>query len=130
MVYAEGTVSAYNNMREVVGGLILQTSAADRRFDGERYAEFTVTHGCEVFLFRANDDYLSRDLGWVERDGYELDPLVKMQLRAGVGEGERYFRIIGDQSWRVENSSWVEQPDQEGFEILSGRPLTLNHMSW
>jgi hypothetical protein len=92
MVYAEGITSAYNNMREVVGGLLLQASTQDRTYDGEKYAEFTATHGCEVFIFRSNDDYLSRTLGWMQRDGYVLDPLVKMQLRSGVGEGERYFR--------------------------------------
>ena len=57
------------------------------------YGQVTVTHPCEVFLFRANDDYESRPLEWVERDGYELDPLVKMRLRADAEvEGGRYFR--------------------------------------
>ena len=121
LIYAEGTTSAFNNMREVVGGLVLQASTLDRTYDGEQYAEFTVSHGCEVFVFRGNDDYLSRKLGWMERDGFVLDPLVKMQLRDGVGEGERFFRGVRRS---MMTGGLLEMGGnnnlQEGFEIPIG----------
>jgi hypothetical protein len=92
LVYAEGTTSAYNNFREAYGGLLFQTSSEDRTFSGEQYAEFQLTHGADIFLFRSNDDYSTRNLSWVIRDNYVLDPLMKMQLRSSIGDNGRIFR--------------------------------------
>ena len=92
MVYAEGITSAYNNFREASGGLLFQTSTEDRSFKGEKYAQFQLTHGAEIFLFRSDDDYQSRNLTWVLRDNYVLDPLIKMQFRSAIGANGRIFR--------------------------------------
>jgi hypothetical protein len=92
LVYAEGITSAYNNFREAFGGILLQISVEDRGLKEQEYAQFQLTHGAEVFLFRSADDYSSRNLSWIIRDGYVLDPLVKMQIRSAIGQNGRIFR--------------------------------------
>ena len=92
LIFAEGITSAFNNFRQALGGLLLQTSTEDRSFKGEKYAQFQITHGADIFLFRSNDDYNARNLTWIARDNYTLDPLLKMQIRSAVGENGRIFR--------------------------------------
>ena len=132
LVYAEGITSAYNNFREAYGGIMFQTSTEDRSFTGNQYAQFQLTHGADIFLFRSDDDYSSRNLSWILRDKYVLDPLLKMQIRSAVGENGRIFRGMRRSMMEAgllqlggNNNVSYDNPVQPGAPSLDTTPYVM-----